>query len=124
VGPSPQASTTEVVLRFSLEKSIRSRQRNRFGSILGLILDKTKEILMSTITLKNIPTSLHEKLRRNAALHHRSLNNEIIACLESATSSVSIDPNQLLAQARLLRQQVKQPLTETMLEQFKQDGRL
>jgi hypothetical protein len=35
-----------------------------------------------TITLKNVPKSLHARLARRARIHKRSLNQEAIACLE------------------------------------------
>lgn len=37
---------------------------------------------MSALLIKNIPTPLHERLRRQAAAHHRSMNREVIAILE------------------------------------------
>jgi len=37
---------------------------------------------MSAMLIKNIPPSLHERLRQRAAAHHRSMNGEVIAILE------------------------------------------
>ena len=37
---------------------------------------------MPTITLKNVPVSLHRRLKARAAANHRSLNREAIRCLE------------------------------------------
>ncbi len=37
---------------------------------------------MSALLIKNMPTTLHERLRRRAAEHHRSMNREVIAILE------------------------------------------
>ncbi|MDJ0703039.1 MAG: Arc family DNA-binding protein [Leptolyngbyaceae cyanobacterium MO_188.B28] len=37
---------------------------------------------MASITVKNIPDDLYEKLREAATLNHRSVNSEIIVCLE------------------------------------------
>jgi plasmid stability protein len=39
---------------------------------------------MVAITIKNIPNELYESLKNAANAHHRSINNEIIACLEKA----------------------------------------
>jgi plasmid stability protein len=36
---------------------------------------------MPTITLKNVPPSLHRKLKDQATHNFRSLNSEILACL-------------------------------------------
>lgn len=40
---------------------------------------------MPTITLKNVPEDLHRRLTARAAKHRRSLNQEVIACLEKIT---------------------------------------
>ena len=37
---------------------------------------------MSALLIKNLPPPLHERLRQRAALHHRSMNREVIAILE------------------------------------------
>ena len=37
---------------------------------------------MSALLIKNMPPSLHERLRQRAAAHHRSMNREVIAILE------------------------------------------
>jgi hypothetical protein len=38
---------------------------------------------MPTITLKNIPSALHSKLKKSAIRNRHSLNSEIIVCLET-----------------------------------------
>jgi antitoxin FitA len=40
----------------------------------------------TTITLKNVPLSLHRSLKELAKKHKRSLNQEAIHCLEGALS--------------------------------------
>jgi hypothetical protein len=47
---------------------------------------------MPTITLKEVPSALHEALKRQAHTHRRSLNQEILHCLEQITAS-SIQPS-------------------------------
>ncbi|MEX2601200.1 MAG: Arc family DNA-binding protein, partial [Balneolaceae bacterium] len=37
---------------------------------------------MPSITVKNIPDSIYNKLKQQAQAQHRSMNSEIIACLE------------------------------------------
>ncbi len=37
----------------------------------------------TTLTLKNIPDDVYERLKDSADLHRRSLNSEAIVCLES-----------------------------------------
>lgn len=57
----------------------------------------------TTLTLKNIPDELYERLKESAAMHRRSLNSEAIVCLESALLSDRIEPIERLARARALR---------------------
>ena len=71
---------------------------------------------MATITVKNLPDELHERLRRRAARHRRSLNNEIIECLQGAIEAHRIDPDELLVRARRIRSNVTGRLTQTRLE--------
>ena len=39
---------------------------------------------MPAITVKNIPDALYERLKASASAHHRSINSELIHCLEQA----------------------------------------
>ena len=56
-----------------------------------------------TITLKNIPDDIYAQLRQSADQHHRSLNSEVIACLERVLLPVAIDPGERLARIQRLR---------------------
>ena len=38
--------------------------------------------MMASITIKGVPSELHEGLKEAARRNHRSLRDEIIACLE------------------------------------------
>lgn len=79
---------------------------------------------MTTLTIKNIPDAIYRQLKRQAVQHHRSLNQEVIACLERSTASVPFDPSTVLAQARELRKQYRGPvLTDKRLLQLKTAGR-
>jgi plasmid stability protein len=42
---------------------------------------------MPTLTVQNVPSALHAKLKRRAERHHRSLNDEVLAVLEDAAGS-------------------------------------
>ena len=55
---------------------------------------------MRTLTIKNIPDKVLKRLKSLAAMHRRSLNGEVIACLEQLTGTVPFDPASVLAQAR------------------------
>ncbi|MFO1492977.1 MAG: Arc family DNA-binding protein, partial [Kiritimatiellia bacterium] len=38
---------------------------------------------MSSLLIKNLPEALHDRLRQRAEKHHRSMNGEVLAILES-----------------------------------------
>ena len=57
----------------------------------------------TTLTLKNIPDPVYERLKLSAEIHRRSLNSEAIVCLESVLLPTRITPDERLASARELR---------------------
>jgi antitoxin FitA len=57
----------------------------------------------TTLTLKNIPDEVYERLKASAEAHRRSLNSEAIVCLESVLLPRRVDPAERLARARALR---------------------
>lgn len=57
----------------------------------------------TTLTLKNIPDVVYQRLKQSAELHRRSLNSEAILCLETALVPVHVSPSERLARARVLR---------------------
>lgn len=78
---------------------------------------------MTTITLKNIPESLHERLKESAAQNHRSLNREIISRLEAQLMPPRPDAEQKLAEIRALRQRLAAYATPEEIEAAKSEGR-
>lgn len=58
---------------------------------------------MPAITVKNIKHELYEQLKMAAQAHHRSINNEIISCLERTLLSTPILPETRIQKARDLR---------------------
>ena len=58
---------------------------------------------MATLTLKNVPDELYERLKAQAAAHRRSLNSEAIVCLATVLAPTRIAPSERLARARQLR---------------------
>jgi antitoxin FitA len=79
---------------------------------------------MPTITVKNIPTEIYDELKKSAEASHRSINSEIIACIERAVRSQQINPELLLANARKLRSKtVSHPITDDEFNQAKTTGR-
>lgn len=59
---------------------------------------------MATVTVKNIPDELYDRLKSVAEINRRSLNSEIIVCIENAVSSHIIDLDEMLKNVRMLRQ--------------------
>lgn len=59
---------------------------------------------MTTITLKNIPDDLYERLKLQARTHRRSVNSELIHCLETV-----LRPKRITAQERLERIRAMRP---------------
>ncbi len=57
----------------------------------------------TTLTLKNIPDAVYQRLKQSAELHRRSLNSEAIICLEAVLVPVQESPSERLARARVLR---------------------
>ena len=79
---------------------------------------------MANLTIKNAPATLVRRLKRQAAVHRRSLNLEVIACLETATHAAPVDPEALLARARSVRRTPDGPrLTDARLARLKAVGR-
>ena len=78
---------------------------------------------MATITLKNIPEQLHKKIKQRAVQHHRSLNSEIISCLERALGSSPIDTEALITRARDMRSKLSIRLTNRDITLLKNQGR-
>ncbi len=79
---------------------------------------------MPTITLKGVPADLYERIKQRAAEHRRSLNSEIIVCLERSVKGKRIDPDTFLSRVDRLRERVKlTPLTDDILRTAKEAGR-
>jgi len=61
---------------------------------------------MTTITLKNIPEDLYARLKAQAKAHRRSLNSELIHCLETVLRPRRITLEERLARIRELRPRI------------------
>ncbi len=61
---------------------------------------------MPALTIKNMPDDLYQKLKDAAQAHRRSLNSEIIYCLETVLTPRKMPVSDRLQRARSLRQQV------------------
>ena len=79
---------------------------------------------MHTITVKNIPSDLYERLKESASVNRRSINSEVIVCIERAVGSRRIDPEDVIARARELREATAAyQATDDELTQAKSAGR-
>ena len=80
---------------------------------------------MPTVTVKNIPTDLYDDLKQLAVANRRSINSEVIACIEQAVYSRKLDPDTLLANARALRERTSEyAISDEEFNQAKSAGRL
>jgi antitoxin FitA len=57
----------------------------------------------TTLTLKNIPDAVYDRLKLSAETHRRSMNSEAIVCLEAVLLPAKVAPTERLARARELR---------------------
>ena len=79
---------------------------------------------MATLTLKNIPDDVYERLKAAAALHRRSLNSEAIVCLESVLIPTRVDRAERLARIRRLRAELAgAEFGEADIDAMKLEGR-
>ncbi len=79
---------------------------------------------MPNLTIKNVPDDLYKQLKKAAQLHHRSLNSEILYCVERTLGAHKIDISDELAIAKVLRAKTAaNPITDTELDAAKNEGR-
>jgi plasmid stability protein len=71
-----------------------------------------------SLTIKGIPEELLDHLRRQAELHRRSLNGEVIHLLERSVASEPEPPAERLQRIRRLQERAPLPrLTDDVLDQ-------
>jgi antitoxin FitA len=80
---------------------------------------------MRNITVKNIPDDVYDQLKQSAKINRRSINQEIIVCIESSVQGTVIEPQQLLENARRLRKKTAgHPISNAELNRIKGIERL
>jgi len=78
----------------------------------------------TTLTLKNIPDALYERLKLSAAANRRSLNSEALVCLEAVLLQTKPSPSERLARAYALRASLDPTqFAPQDIDTFKQAGR-
>lgn len=79
---------------------------------------------MPTITLKNIPDDVYSRLKETAQRHRRSLNSEILVCLERSLMPRPLSVDDALSNARRLRQGVVgPPFSHEEIDEARRSGR-
>ena len=79
---------------------------------------------MPALTIKNIPDDLYERLKESARVHRRSLNSEILYCVERTLIPYRIDASEHILTARKVREKTADyPLKDEILKAAKNSGR-
>lgn len=79
---------------------------------------------MASVTIKNIPDELYEHLKESAHAHHRSINSELIVCLERVLMPRKVSTEERLAVANQLRSKVNaKRIDVSELDEAKRAGR-
>ncbi len=87
--------------------------------------NQLEQVMGISITVKNIPEKLYEKLKTRAEAHRRSVNSEIILILEESLFLRRLKPEEVLARARALRARTRgAAITGEFVNQAKREGRL
>lgn len=77
----------------------------------------------TTLTLKNIPDDVYDRLRAAAGQHRRSLNSEAIVCLETVLTPSRLPPSERLARARELRAGLSGKFRASDIDSLKREER-
>ena len=77
---------------------------------------------MPSVTINAIPPALHQRLKDAATRHRRSLQNEIVACLERYVDQLPKSKSELLAEAATLRDRLPS-VNHDLVGSFKHAGR-
>jgi antitoxin FitA len=79
---------------------------------------------MASITLKNIPENLHERLKSSAERNRRSLNQEALVLLEAQLNTQPASGEALLGLVRETRAKHPFRTTNAEINRFKRQGRM
>jgi hypothetical protein len=80
---------------------------------------------MYSITVKNIPADIYEKLKHSAKVNRRSINSEIIVIIEEAVQSKKIVSEDFLVRAHQIREKTSHfKISDDEFTQAKDAGRL
>ncbi|HEY2029491.1 MAG TPA: Arc family DNA-binding protein [Myxococcales bacterium] len=79
---------------------------------------------MANLSVKNLPKEVHRRLRERAKRNRRSLNSELVACLQDAVMPRRLDPDEAAERIRALRARFRgAPLRDRDVDRLKSEGR-
>jgi len=79
---------------------------------------------MPNLTIKNVPQALYRSLKESAAAHRRSINGEVIVCLERTLGAPRVNVRAVLERARALRHRLSGfTLMDPSIDKAKRWGR-
>jgi plasmid stability protein len=79
--------------------------------------------MATTITIRDIPDDVYAKTKKQAELHHRSINSEVIVCLKKLVQSNRREPDQVTNRARKIKEKAKGTLSMDDIQQAIDQGR-
>ena len=77
---------------------------------------------MTSLTIKGLPEELHERLKKQAARHRRSVNDEVIAILEQALMPSRRSAEEAIARAEALNREIGRTFPD-IVNEAKREGR-
>ena len=77
----------------------------------------------TNITIRDIPDEVYQKIKKQAELHHRSINSEVIVYLKKLVQSKRRDPEQIISRAKRIKQKAKGALSIDQIQQAIDQGR-
>jgi plasmid stability protein len=79
---------------------------------------------MVTLTIKNVPEELYERIKTQAKNNHRSINKEVISIIETAFTIPPIDVKSTLERTRKIRELTAHYIiTNEEMTKWKNEGR-
>lgn len=80
---------------------------------------------MPALTIKGVPDEVYRRLKTSAARHRRSLNSEVLTCLERSLALPERDPQETVAALRRFHRSLRgvPRLTDAFLRRAKGTGR-
>ena len=80
--------------------------------------------IMATLTIKNIPLDIYERLKLRAKTNRRSINQEVIAVIERALEIPPLDVDSTIQRTQKIRELTAQyRLQDKELRKWKNEGR-